>query len=152
MSTHYEYVRRLCQQNFERFEAKISSQVQEELLNFLDEDDAPFSMVSLDNFNERPKYKVWHGDGSRGFDGATCMIIQPGPKSIQIPADQRTNLIKHTNTDFSLACIDTKLELHFSLFLPGNSDLSLSYVNGDKDNKHLAQKQWRKLIGCLFIT
>ena len=111
-------------------------------------------MVSLDNFNERQKYKaVWHGDGSRGFDGATCMIIQPGPKSIKIPADQRTNLfnlIKHTNIDFSLACIDTKLELHLSLFLSGNSDLSLSDVNGDQGQQTFSTKAMEE-INRLFI-
>ena len=42
----------VSKKTLECFEAKISSKVQEELLNFLDEDDAPFSMVSLDNFNE----------------------------------------------------------------------------------------------------
>ena len=141
----------VSKKTFECFEAKVSSQVQEELLNFLDEDDAPFSMVSLDKFNERQKYKaVWHGDGSRGFNGATSMIIQPGPKSIKIPADQRTNLIKHTNTDLSLACIDTKLELHLALFLSGNSDLSLSYVNGVQGQQTFGTEAMEE-INRLFI-
>jgi hypothetical protein len=75
---------------YNRFEKSISDDVQVDLLNFLHQDESGFSVISLDNFNERQRYKaVWHGDGSRGFDGTTCMVVQPAPHTIKAPADQK---------------------------------------------------------------
>jgi hypothetical protein len=51
-----------------RFEKSISNDVQQDLTNFLYTDDSGFSVISLDNFNERQCYKaVWHGEESRGL-------------------------------------------------------------------------------------
>jgi hypothetical protein len=74
------------------FEKSISESddVQQDLTNFLHTDDSGFSVIPLGYFHERQCSKVvWHGDESHGFDGTTCMVVQPAPNSIKTPADQK---------------------------------------------------------------
>ena len=139
----------VSKKTFERFEKTISLDIQQVLLSFLGEEEPPFSVVSLDNFNDNQKYKaVWHGDGSRGFDGATFMVVQPAPLSIKAPADQKatsSHLQKYNYIGLNFASISFTTELYLALLISGSNQLASMYSK-DSNTKDTKKKDFGDLL------